>query len=109
VEKYFQEVSLAVEESLKHGAAGRANYLNRLQHIYRDISDASQEGEHPVPAQFGVGRDPDCVAALNLRPVSSEQTKLHRGVAVSTAMPYPEINFLLWRDKEDLCEPNRHR
>ncbi|XP_034394726.1 phosphoinositide 3-kinase regulatory subunit 6 isoform X2 [Cyclopterus lumpus] len=74
VETYFQEVALAVEKSLKHGAGGCANYLTRLQHIYRDIFTASQE----------------------------ERTKLHQGPVFSTAMPYPEINFLLWRDEEEL-------
>ena len=44
VEKHFQEVVLAVEKSLKQGAEGRANYLNKLQHIYRDILSASKEG-----------------------------------------------------------------
>lgn len=44
VEKYFQEVVLAVEQSIKHGAGGRADYLNTLQHIYRDILTASEEG-----------------------------------------------------------------
>ncbi|XP_078124976.1 phosphoinositide 3-kinase regulatory subunit 6 isoform X1 [Sander vitreus] len=73
VEKYFQEVVLAVEKSLKHGASGRANYLNKLQHIYRDILT-----------------------------VSKEATKLDHGSACSTSMPFPEINFLLWKDEEDL-------
>ncbi|XP_031160555.1 phosphoinositide 3-kinase regulatory subunit 6-like [Sander lucioperca] len=73
VEKYFQEVVLAVEKSLKHGASGRANYLKKLQHIYRDIVTVSKEG-----------------------------TKLDHGSACSTSMPFPEINFLLWKDKEDL-------
>ena len=44
VEKYFQEVVLAVEQSIKHRAGGHADYLNRLQHIYRDILTASKEG-----------------------------------------------------------------
>lgn len=44
VEKCFQEVVLAVEQSIKHGAGGRANYLNKLQDIYRDILAASKEG-----------------------------------------------------------------
>ncbi|KAF1379129.1 hypothetical protein PFLUV_G00172870 [Perca fluviatilis] len=72
VEKYFQEVVLAVEKSL-HGAGGRADYLKKLQHIYRDILTVSKEG-----------------------------TKLDHGSACSTSMPFPEINFLLWKDEEDL-------
>ncbi|XP_063758980.1 phosphoinositide 3-kinase regulatory subunit 6 isoform X2 [Eleginops maclovinus] len=74
VEKHFQEVVLAVENSLKQGAEGRASYLNKLQHIYRDILTASKED--------GPGLDP--------------------GSVCSTAMPFPEINFLLWREDEDL-------
>ncbi len=44
VEKYFQQVVLAVEQSMKHGAGGREIYLNKLQDIYRDILTASKEG-----------------------------------------------------------------
>ncbi|XP_075942791.1 phosphoinositide 3-kinase regulatory subunit 6 [Anarhichas minor] len=74
VKTYFQEVVLAVEKSVKHGAGGRANYVNRLQHIYRDILTASKE----------------------------EQTELDHSSVFSTAMPYPKINFHLWKDEEDL-------
>lgn len=44
VEKYFQEVVVAVEQSIQGGAGGRAKYLNRLHDIYRDILTASNEG-----------------------------------------------------------------
>ncbi|XP_068434416.1 phosphoinositide 3-kinase regulatory subunit 6 [Clinocottus analis] len=74
VQTYFQEVVLAVEKSLNHGAGGRASYLDSLQHIYRDILTASQE----------------------------ERTNLEHAPVFNTAMPYPEINFLLWKDEEDL-------
>ncbi|XP_044038345.1 phosphoinositide 3-kinase regulatory subunit 6 isoform X2 [Siniperca chuatsi] len=75
VEKYFQEVAIVVEQSIKHGAGGRANYLNKLQHIYRDILTASKD----------------------------EITKTDHGSSVcGTEMPIPEIKFLLWRDEEDL-------
>ncbi|XP_029294038.1 phosphoinositide 3-kinase regulatory subunit 6 isoform X2 [Cottoperca gobio] len=71
---YFEEVVLAVEKSVEHGAGGRAHYLNKLQDIYRDILTASKE----------------------------ERTKIDGGSVCSTAMPFPEINFLLWREEEDL-------
>ncbi|XP_077940715.1 phosphoinositide 3-kinase regulatory subunit 6 isoform X1 [Gasterosteus aculeatus] len=71
---YFQEVVQAVEESETQGAGGCADYLNRLQRIYKDILTASKE----------------------------EQTELDQSSVFNTAMPYPEINFHLWRDKEDL-------
>ncbi|XP_067472319.1 phosphoinositide 3-kinase regulatory subunit 6 isoform X1 [Thunnus thynnus] len=74
VEKYFQEVVLAVEQSIKHRAGGHADYLNRLQHIYRDILTASKE----------------------------EITEVDHGSVCNTAMPFPEINFLLWDNEEDL-------
>ncbi|CAK6960357.1 phosphoinositide 3-kinase regulatory subunit 6 [Scomber scombrus] len=74
VEKYFQEVVLAVEQSIKHGAGGRADYLNRLQHIYRDILAASNE----------------------------EITEVDYSSVCNTTMPFPEINFLLWNNEEDL-------
>ncbi|XP_041813189.1 phosphoinositide 3-kinase regulatory subunit 6 isoform X2 [Chelmon rostratus] len=73
VEKCFQEVVLAVEQSIKHGAGGRANYLNKLQDIYRDILAASKE----------------------------DITTADHGSACGT-MPFPEINFLLWRYDKDL-------
>ncbi|KAK5914592.1 hypothetical protein CgunFtcFv8_009022 [Champsocephalus gunnari] len=74
VETHFQEVVLAVEKSLKRGAEGRANYLNELQHVYRDILSASKQ----------------------------DGPRLHPGSVRSTAMPFPGINFLLWREEEDL-------
>ncbi|XP_035510884.1 phosphoinositide 3-kinase regulatory subunit 6-like [Morone saxatilis] len=74
IEKYFQEVVLAVEQSIKHGAGGHANYLNKLQDICRDILTASKE----------------------------EITKVDPGTVCSPAMPFPEINFLMWRYEEDL-------
>ncbi|XP_051244356.1 phosphoinositide 3-kinase regulatory subunit 6 isoform X2 [Dicentrarchus labrax] len=83
IEKYFQEVVLAVEQSIKHGAGGHANYLSKLQDIYRDILTASKE----------------------------EITKLDHGTVCGPAMPFPEINFLMWKYEEDLyfalgCCPN---
>lgn len=76
VEKYFQEVVSAVEKSMKHGAGGRTIYLSKLRHIYRDILTASKEG----------------------------RTTLDHSSACSTAMPIPEINFLLWSDEDDLWD-----
>lgn len=46
VEKYFQEVVLVVEESVKHGAGHCANYLAKLQDIYRDILTSSKDGAY---------------------------------------------------------------
>uniref|UniRef100_UPI003AB09CD0 phosphoinositide 3-kinase regulatory subunit 6 n=1 Tax=Centroberyx gerrardi TaxID=166262 RepID=UPI003AB09CD0 len=74
VQKYFQEVVVAVEQSIEHGAVGHVGYLNRLQHIYRDILTASK----------GVSAQVD------------------HGSVCSAAMPTPEINFLLWHNEEDL-------
>nr|XP_033501696.1 phosphoinositide 3-kinase regulatory subunit 6 [Epinephelus lanceolatus] len=75
VEKYFQEVVSAVEKSMKHGAGGRTIYLNKLTYIYGDILTASK------------GR-----------------TTLDHGSVCSNAMPFPEINFLLWSDEDDLWD-----
>lgn len=44
VEQYFQEVVLAMEQGIQHGAGGCANYMDRLQHIHRDILTACKEG-----------------------------------------------------------------
>lgn len=44
VEKYFQEVVAAVEQSIQGAAGGRAKYLNRLHDMYGDILTASKEG-----------------------------------------------------------------
>lgn len=44
VEKYFQEVVLAVEQSIERGADDQENYVKKLEVIYRDILTASQEG-----------------------------------------------------------------
>lgn len=46
VEKYFQELVLVVEESIKCGAAGRANYLLKLQDIYSNIITACKKGTY---------------------------------------------------------------
>nr|XP_046271007.1 phosphoinositide 3-kinase regulatory subunit 6 isoform X2 [Scatophagus argus] len=74
VEKYFQDVVLVVEESIKKGASGRANYLVKLQDTYRDILTTSGE----------------------------EITTADHSSVCSTAMPFPEIIFVLWRYEEDL-------
>lgn len=46
VEKYFQEVVLIVEESVKHGAAHYDNYLASLHNIYSDILTSFKEGTY---------------------------------------------------------------
>ncbi|TKS91512.1 Phosphoinositide 3-kinase regulatory subunit 5 [Collichthys lucidus] len=75
VEKYFQEVVPTVEQSIKHGAGGCAIYLNKLHDIYRNILTDCRE----------------------------EITKVdHGSLAYGAALPFPEINFQLWRSKEDL-------
>ncbi|XP_027141226.1 phosphoinositide 3-kinase regulatory subunit 6 isoform X3 [Larimichthys crocea] len=72
VEKYFQEVVLTVEQSIKHGPGG---YLNKLHDIYRNILTDCRE----------------------------EITKVDHGSLVyGAALPFPEINFQLWRSEEDL-------
>ncbi|KAE8282873.1 Phosphoinositide 3-kinase regulatory subunit 5 [Larimichthys crocea] len=72
VEKYFQEVVLTVEQSIKHGPGG---YLNKLHDIYRNILTDCRE----------------------------EITKVDHGSLVYGAtLPFPEINFQLWRSEEDL-------
>ncbi|XP_029914541.1 phosphoinositide 3-kinase regulatory subunit 6 [Myripristis murdjan] len=76
VQRYFQEVSLAVEQSVEHGALGHTNYLNRLQHIYRDIMTTSKGGAAQVD----------------------------RGSVYRTAVPPPQINFLMWNNDEDLWD-----
>ncbi|XP_059204708.1 phosphoinositide 3-kinase regulatory subunit 6 [Centropristis striata] len=76
VDTFFQKVVVAVEQSVMNDAGGRANYLKKLQRIYRDILTASEEGF----------------------------TKLEHDSACSTEMPFPEINFLLWKDEEDLWD-----
>ncbi|KAM8723784.1 phosphoinositide 3-kinase regulatory subunit 6 [Acanthopagrus schlegelii] len=75
VEKYFQEVVAAMEQSIQGGAGGRAKYLNRLHDMYGDILTASKEE---------ITTADDC-------------TSVH-----CTALPAPEITFLLWRQEEDL-------
>lgn len=72
VKKYFQEVVLAVEQSIEHG--DQENYVNKLEVIYRDILTGSQE----------------------------EITTVDHGSVCGAAMPFPEIHFHLWRYEEDL-------
>ncbi|GLD60400.1 phosphoinositide 3-kinase regulatory subunit 6-like isoform X1 [Lates japonicus] len=74
VEKHFDRVVLAMEQSIKHGAAGSAAYMNRLQHIHRDILTA----------------------------VKDESTEEYYGSVCSRAMPFPEIKFHLWENEDDL-------
>lgn len=44
VEQYFQEVVLAVEQSIENGEAGYDQYQTRLQHIYNDILTSANQG-----------------------------------------------------------------
>nr|XP_046160543.1 phosphoinositide 3-kinase regulatory subunit 6-like isoform X2 [Oncorhynchus gorbuscha] len=72
VEQYFQEVVLAVEQSIENGEAGRDQYLTRLQHIYRDILTSANQ-------------DPKAHGSLS-----------------NTPLPSPEIQFHLWTNEEEL-------
>ncbi|XP_029364887.1 phosphoinositide 3-kinase regulatory subunit 6 isoform X2 [Echeneis naucrates] len=74
VKKYFEEVVLAVERGIKDGIGGCVAYINRLQHIHRDILAVAKEEK----------RQKDCACLC------------------ATAMSYPEIKFLLWKDVKDL-------
>ncbi|XP_040918256.1 phosphoinositide 3-kinase regulatory subunit 6 isoform X2 [Toxotes jaculatrix] len=74
VEKYFETVVLAVEQSIKNNTDGCAAYLNRLQHIHRDILTAAKD----------------------------EITQKDHGSVFSMARSFPEIKFLLWQDEDDL-------
>lgn len=98
----------AVEESETQGAGGCADYLNRLQRIYKDILTASKEGSYSAVMHRSALLE--IITRWHhelLNPVFSEQTELDQSSVFNTAMPYPEINFHLWRDKEDLCEANK--
>lgn len=68
VEKYFQDVVAAVEQSLKHGAGGCINYLNSLLHVYRDILTASKEGvcvrHSAVLARISKSRDTNILSGF---------------------------------------------
>ncbi|XP_029583977.1 phosphoinositide 3-kinase regulatory subunit 6-like isoform X3 [Salmo trutta] len=72
VEQYFQEVVLAVEQSIENGEAGRDQYQTRLQHIYSDIL------------------------------TSANQDPKARGSFSNTPLPSPEIHFHLWTNEEEL-------
>ncbi|XP_034449804.1 phosphoinositide 3-kinase regulatory subunit 6 [Hippoglossus hippoglossus] len=74
VEKYFEEVVRAVEQSIKHGPGGCTTYLNRLQHIQKEILAAATE----------------------------EVTEEDCGSVSSRTLLFPEIKFLLWTNEEDL-------
>ncbi|XP_041737785.1 phosphoinositide 3-kinase regulatory subunit 6 isoform X2 [Coregonus clupeaformis] len=72
VEQYFQEVVLAVEQSIENGEAGRDQYQTRLQHIYSDIL------------------------------TSANQDPKARGSLSNTPLPSPKIHFHLWTNEEEL-------
>ncbi|XP_024271398.1 phosphoinositide 3-kinase regulatory subunit 6 isoform X2 [Oncorhynchus tshawytscha] len=72
VEKYFQEVVLAVEQSIENGEAGRDQHKTRLQHIYSDILTSANQ-------------DPKACGSLS-----------------NTPLPSPEIHFHLWTNEEEL-------
>ncbi|XP_062264071.1 phosphoinositide 3-kinase regulatory subunit 6 [Platichthys flesus] len=73
VEKYFEEVVRAVEQSIKHGPGRCTKYLNRLQHVQEEILTAATE-------------------------VTEEEC----GSRSSRTLSFPEIKFLLWTNEEDL-------
>ncbi|CAB1433428.1 unnamed protein product [Pleuronectes platessa] len=74
VEKHFEEVVRAVEQSIKHGPGGCTTYLNRLQHIQEEILTAATEEV----------AEEDCDSVR------------------SRTLSFPEIKFLLWTNEEDL-------
>ncbi|XP_026181177.1 phosphoinositide 3-kinase regulatory subunit 6 [Mastacembelus armatus] len=73
VEEYFQRVVADMKQSVKQGEAGSAAYMNKLQHIHRDILTA-----------------PDGITTVDHSSLDS------------TVMPFPQISFLLWEEEEDL-------
>ncbi|XP_028311991.1 phosphoinositide 3-kinase regulatory subunit 6 [Gouania willdenowi] len=77
VKTFFNELNLAVTQSSKGGASTNEEYLNTLQRIYRDIMAASKEG----PSSEG-----------------------DDGFLSSTTLPFPDFNFLLWNENDELCE-----
>ncbi|XP_053300210.1 phosphoinositide 3-kinase regulatory subunit 6 [Pleuronectes platessa] len=74
VEKHFEEVVRAVEQSVKHGPGGCTMYLNRLQHIQEEILTAATEEV----------TEEDCDSVR------------------SRTLSFPKIKFLLWTNEEDL-------
>ncbi|XP_068606259.1 phosphoinositide 3-kinase regulatory subunit 6 [Brachionichthys hirsutus] len=74
VDECFQKVVLDMEESVKQGAAGHSSYLDKLQDVYRSIVAGPKEGTTTA--------DPD--------------------PALPTALPFPEVDFMLWKSEEDL-------
>ncbi|XP_068192772.1 phosphoinositide 3-kinase regulatory subunit 6 isoform X2 [Antennarius striatus] len=75
MEQYFQEVVLVMDESIKQGAAGHSNYLDKLQNIYRTIMAGSKE-----------------------------ITTVEPDIALPTALPFPDVNFMLWKSEKDIWD-----
>lgn len=74
LEGFFQETVAAVEEGVKMGPEGWRLYIDDLKRIYANILASSDE--------IYLGHEDNTVYPVSL--------------------PYPEINFILWNDEEDL-------
>ncbi|XP_058509732.1 phosphoinositide 3-kinase regulatory subunit 6 isoform X2 [Solea solea] len=81
VKTYFEEVVQAVEQSIRHGAGGYTAYLNKLQHIQRDVLTAD----------------------------TNDSNKTDSGSVCSRTVSYPEIKFIMWTNEVDLCKYERRR
>ncbi|KAM9391409.1 phosphoinositide 3-kinase regulatory subunit 6 isoform 1-T2 [Pholidichthys leucotaenia] len=75
----FLELVLAVKFSISHGTGGQEDYLKTLQNLYEDILAPAEEG-------------------------FSEMAGSIHGSRNNTALPFPEINFHLWKDEDTLWE-----
>ncbi|KAJ0001481.1 hypothetical protein NQD34_006501 [Periophthalmus magnuspinnatus] len=73
LEAFFQETVLAVEQGVQKGPEGLRDYTDKLQIIYANILISSDKA---------IGYEDNTVYPI--------------------PMPYPEINFILWNDEEDL-------
>uniref|UniRef100_A0AAV2KEY0 Phosphoinositide 3-kinase regulatory subunit 6 n=1 Tax=Knipowitschia caucasica TaxID=637954 RepID=A0AAV2KEY0_KNICA len=75
LEDFFHQTVLAVEKGVQEGLKGWRNYIDNLQTIYAKIVSSSDEV------------------------IDHEDITFH-----SINMPYPEINFILWKQEEELWD-----
>ncbi|XP_020794125.1 phosphoinositide 3-kinase regulatory subunit 6 isoform X2 [Boleophthalmus pectinirostris] len=73
LEAIFQETVLAVEQGVQKGPEGWRDYIDHLQMIYTQVLTSCDKA---------IGYENNTVYPIT--------------------MPYPEINFILWNDEEDL-------
>lgn len=92
-----------MEDSIKQGADGHAHYLLKLKDIHSDIVTASKEGVRFFNMLFYHQKEGGHFHWFT-HSVRLEVTPEDQDPVPASPMPFPDIQFIIWHNDDDLCE-----